>query len=163
MKTTLKIRKFAKSDRDAFRRMFVDYFTQDFKINLTEQDFEEICSTIESYIKTGVYLDMLAINGVLKGFVNYQIDTEDKDWCQKEGWGCIREIYVSPDSRKKGYGKALAFHAESKLKDLTATDIYLTCDDNKDFWLGLGYYDTGEICTANDSSLFCKTLTHMTD
>jgi len=38
------------------------------------------------------------------GFVNYQIDTLDSDWCEREGWGFIREIYVDKTLRGKGLG-----------------------------------------------------------
>ena len=77
-------------------------------------------------------------------------------WCEKEGYGCIREMFVSVDQRGKGYGRSLAIHAEKELQKLSVPYIYLTTDDNKDFWTKVGYRDTGEICIKNDGSIFIK-------
>lgn len=60
------------------------------------------------------------------------------------------------DSRKYGYGSILVTHAENELKKLSVPYIYLTSDDSIDFWLSLGYTDTGEICDKNDCNILIK-------
>ncbi len=46
----------------------------------------------------------------------YQIDSPKSDWCQKEGFGFIREIYINEELRNQGLGKILVDYAERFLK-----------------------------------------------
>lgn len=141
----------------AFKEMVGVCFNKDYKIPLTEQQLEELCQEILQLVdKRIVFLDLLFVENMAKGFVCYQVDTPQSDWCEKETWGCIRELYVADDVRKKGYGRGLAVHAENKLKALSVPNIYLTSDDSMDFWVNIGYRDTGKICEKNNGNILIK-------
>lgn len=92
------------------------------------------------------------------GFINYQIDTKESDWCEKEGWGLIREIAIGKNMRKNGLGKRLVLSTEKKLKKLGAKNIYLTSDEAKDFWLNCEYLDSGEYSKVNGDNIYIKVL-----
>lgn len=156
-KLKLSICKYTKADYDSFKDMFETCFKQDYKIELTESQIDEICTSITQQVADNIiYLDLLFLNEIAKGFVCYQIDSPKSDWCEKEGWGCIRELYISRDCRKKGYGRILVCYSENELRKNLAYEIYLTSDDTKEFWIKLGYSDTGEICKKNGSPILEK-------
>ena len=141
----------------AFKEMLNICFNQDYKIPLTEQQLEELCDEILQSVKGSItFLDLIFVGDEAKGFVSYQIDTPNSDWCEKENWGCSRELYISDDVRGNGYGKALATHAENELCKLSVPNVYLITDDTIDFWIKLGYRDTGEICDKNNGNILTK-------
>ena len=132
-------------------------FPQDYKIPLTEAQLEELCNEIIHQVTAKiVFLDLLLLDKVAKGFISYQVDTPMSDWCEKENWGFIREIFIAPDIRKMGYGKILVEHAERKLTDLSVPNIYLTTDDSIDFWINVGYQKTGEVSEKNKGYILIK-------
>ena len=101
-----------------FNNMFTDYYSE------LDCD-EDVCHLLDEYVipdlKAGlIFADLLEADGVFAGFVIYQRDDIDNEWCPMEGWGDIREIYVSPEHRKKGFGKCLLLAAEKKLCELGA-------------------------------------------
>ena len=107
-------------------------------------------------VKDGfTYLDLLHLDGNPVGFVMYRVDHPESDWCEKEGFGFIREMYIRKDQRKHGYGKMLANHSENELKKLSVPYVYLT-SSNDAFWLGVGYTDTGEVCDKNNLNILIK-------
>jgi len=155
--TDLKIRKLEESDFDAFAQLVGLCFREDYKLELNDAQVNEVSKTMTQQAKNDIaHTDLLCVDGIAIGFIQYQIDSPKSDWCEKEGWGCIREMYISNEYRKKGYGKTLATHAENELKKLLAAHIYLTTDDALDFWLNVGYVDSGEICEKNDGNILVK-------
>lgn len=142
---------------EVFKQMLNECFNQDYKIPLTEQQLEGLTREIVQSVSNRItFLDLLLLDGEAKGFVSYQVDMPESDWCEKKTWGCIRELYISADVRGKGYGKTLAAYAESKLWKLSVPNIYLTTDDTAIFWVKAGYHDTGEICSKNNGSILTK-------
>jgi len=156
--TNIEIRKFDDSDFDIFAQMVGVYFVEDFKETLNENPPVRMCKVIVQGVKDGItYLDLLHLDGIPIGFVNYQVDDPKSDWCEKEGYGFIREMYVRKEQRKQGYGKILVAHAESELLKLSVPHIYLTSsNDAFSFWLNAGYVDTGEVCERNDNNILIK-------
>ena len=151
------IRKYGDSNYCIFKAMFKDYFLTDLKIKLTDAQFDEVCAEIVQSVEKQIgFLDLLFINSFARGFVNYQVDTPASNWCERENWGFIREIYIAADIRGQGYGKELAEYAENMLWKLKVPNIYLTTDDAKYFWFKMGYRDTGEICAKNDGFILIK-------
>ena len=154
---TYEIRKYTESDYNAFRDMFNEYFLKDLKIYITAKELENICVDITRSVHTGIlFLDLPIQNDIPKGFIIYQIDSSKSDWCEKEGYGFIREVFVVPDARKYGIGRRLVMHAEEKLYELMALRIYLTSDESGDFWHAMGYCESGEISTINNDPIFIK-------
>ena len=141
----------------AFKGMLNVCFNKDYGIPLSNQQLEELCAKIIQSVGNGItFLYLILVDGEAKGFIHYQIDTTKSDWCEKENWGCIRELYISDDVRGKGYGKILVAQAENELWKLSTLGIYLTTDDTLDFWIKLGYNDTGGICNKNNGNILSK-------
>jgi GNAT superfamily N-acetyltransferase len=155
------IRPYSGSDQTVFENLFLDYFFTDYKIILSEAQLIEICGDIIQLVKAGSsFLDLLFTDDRPIGFILYQKDSLDNEWCAKEGWGFIREIFVSRCFRKRGYGKHLVTSAEQKLKGLSVPGVYIALEDNPDFWLKRGYVETDEIYEKNDGFIFVKPFSY---
>ena len=155
----IKIREYSASDRIAFIEMLVTCFSQDYKLSATQAQLEGWCDTLEQQAAAQiVFLDILTIDDAPQGFILYQIDSPESDWCVKEGYGFIRELYVAKDFRNAGYGKVLVSHAENKLRQRCVPGLYLTTDMDEAaiFWTKMGYQDSGEICPENNAAIFLK-------
>jgi len=153
----IEIKKFTDVDFDAFAQMVAVCWVEDYKETLYENPPIRMCNRMIQSVKDGfTYLDLLHLDGNPIGFVMYQVDHPESDWCEKEGFGFIREMYIRKDQRKHGYGKILANHAENELKKLLVPHIYLTSDDAIEFWLSVGYVDTGEISKFNGGKILIK-------
>ena len=145
------------SEVDTFMQMVGVCFHDDYKIFLSNEQLVELCKEMTQSAKDGITcLDLLFVESVPIGFIQYQVDSPKSDWCEKEGYGCIRETYIQKNHRKQGYGRILATHAENEMKKLSVPYIYLTSDDVMDFWLSVGYIDTGEICEKNNGNILIK-------
>lgn len=92
------------------------------------------------------------------GFSIFQIDTPDNPLCKREGWGFIREFYIIPSHRRKGYAKQMCEFAERKLLEDGLRNIYLTADPNAGipFWEAMGYVYSGKIDEKNGNKIFEK-------
>lgn len=140
-----------------FKKLLGKCFRQDYQIPLTEAQLNELFDDMrKSFDENIIYIDLLLINHEAKGFIIYQVDKPESDWCEKETWGCIRELYVADDIRKKAYGKKLASHAEELLRKSSVPGIYLTADDAIGFWVKIGYRDSGEVCEKNKGNILIK-------
>jgi len=150
------IKKFTDLDFDVFAQMVGVYFVEDLKEPLNYNPPIGMCKAmIESVKDATTYLDILHIDDLPAGFIMYQVDSPKSNWCEKEGYGFIREMYIRKDYRKQGYGKALVVHAEDELKRLSVPYIYLT-SSNDAFWLSIGYASTSEICEKNNNHVLIK-------
>ncbi|MCL2573109.1 MAG: GNAT family N-acetyltransferase [Defluviitaleaceae bacterium] len=154
----IKIRSYLDSDYAGFKEMLTTCFHQDYDEQLTEEQLDRWQNALVRRATAEiVFLDILIIDDVAKGFILYQIDSPESDWCIKEGYGTIRELYVVKDLRHAGYGRALTIHAESRLNLKNIKGLYLTSEDEAiGFWIKMGYKDSGEICSENDSPIFVK-------
>lgn len=102
-------------------------------------------------------IDILHDGESYAGFVIYQIDDITNDWNLKEGWGDIREIYVAPFARGKGYGKFLLYAAEMKLKEGGADKAYcLPYEGATAFFTACGYADTQQYNEELDCNVYEK-------
>lgn len=146
-------------DYESFVNMFNSYFLDDFKIELEHSKIEEICLDImERTKKQVIFLDLMKINNKSIGFIIYQIDSPESDWCQKEGFGFIREVYIDKELRKQGLGKLLVAHVEQALKDKNIEQIYLTSGDSGLFWSQCGYKTTYETGYRNEDPIYIKKI-----
>ncbi|MCL2353129.1 MAG: GNAT family N-acetyltransferase [Defluviitaleaceae bacterium] len=152
----IEVRKYMDSDFDAFAHMMGVYIIEDLKDTLIDNPPIRMCKAITQNAKDNIiYIDLLHLDDAPIGFIMYQVDSPESNWCEKEGYGFIREMYIHKDHRKQGYGKALVAHVEDKLKKLSVPHIYLT-SSNDAFWLSVGYVDTGEICERNNNNILIK-------
>jgi len=153
----VEIRSFCNDDLCAFTEMFGTYFRNDFNFEITNNKVEKLCSQIGESSTSGItLLDMLLLDGKMVGFVSYQIDTPHSDWCEREDWGFIREIYVNQTLRGKGFGQRLVAHAEKILYANGVEHIYLTSDEGEKFWNSCGYKETGKVSDINHDPIFEK-------
>ena len=138
----MQIKPYDDACRSHFIQMFTTYFIDDLKHDLPPAIIENrICDFILGQLEKGIVrLDLALLSGRPVGFVLYQIDTPQSDWCKRENWGFIRELYIEKAYRMTGYGKRLAAHAERRLCKMGAKEIYLMPDENaRDFWRACGY------------------------
>lgn len=102
-------------------------------------------------------IDLIDEDGETAGFVIYQTDGIENEWCRKEGFGDVREIYVAPSLRRRGLGKFMLFTAEMKLKESGAAQAYaLPCEGAEEFFAACGYKDSGEYCEDTDCNYYLK-------
>ena len=153
----IKIAPLDKNYISAFKRLFTDYYTEldcgeDVEHLLNEYvlpDFEA------GLIKVGLALD----GKDAVGFIIYQIDDIDNEWNYKEGWGDIREIFVKPASRRKGFARALIESAEVHLKISGAQKAYcLPLGSAIPLFTACGYKSTANYDEEFDCFIFEKTF-----
>ncbi|SHO46779.1 GNAT family N-acetyltransferase [Anaerocolumna xylanovorans] len=153
----VEIRSFNVAYMEYFVIMFTRYFRDDFKIEITDKKINESCTRIADFSLSGIStLDFLIVDEKPVGFIYYQIDTPQSNWCEREGWGFIREIYIDPVLRKYGLGARLILHAEEMLYSRGTKNIYLTSDNNATFWESLGYRNANEVSTINHDPIYEK-------
>lgn len=153
----VEIRPFSYEDAYRFNEMFSTYFRDDFKIEISDTKMEVICSEIADRVTSeNAWMDMLLVDSNLAGFIYYQIDNPKSDWCEREGWGFIREIYIKNDLRGKGLGTKLVAHVENELYNKGVRDIYLTSDEMGQFWNFCGYKKTKKLSDINHDPIYEK-------
>lgn len=143
------IREYDPTLEQVWVELFVRYAREDL------QDTETAEEILRDKIARGLFLKnqekgistiaLAVADGRPAGFALYQVDSPESDWCRRPGWGLIREFCIVPEFRRRGYGKALAAYAKSKLLEKTKL-LYLTAHDAAAmaFWTSCGYRDTGE-------------------
>lgn len=122
----------------AFEKLFTEYYR--------ELDCgEDIPHLLDEYIipdvKAGlIRIELLKDGETDAGFIIYQTDDIGNDWNLREGWGDVREIYVIPSLRRKGYGKFLLYTAEMKLREGGTEKAYcLPAEGCEQFFTACGY------------------------
>ena len=144
MKHTILVRDFTQDDDRALEKMLVTYFLEDLELTLErEKVIEQVAKPIyQSWLDDIVLVAIATVSGEAVGFSVYQVDTLKSDWCKKEGWGFMREVYIAKEYRKQGIGTTLTQYCERKLYQMGVENIYLTADDAIVFWENLGYTQT---------------------
>lgn len=122
----------------AFEKLFTEYYR--------ELDCgEDVPHLLDEYIipdvKAGlIRIELLKDGETDAGFIIYQTDDIGNDWNLREGWGDVREIYVIPSLRRKGYGKFLLYTAEMKLREGGTEKAYcLPAEGCEQFFTACGY------------------------
>ncbi len=145
-----------RSLRTPFQEMLVAYFSE-IQSNIPDDIIRgKLLELIEKmYYEHTIHVAIPFSEAVPCGFSIYQIDTVQSDWCKRPGWGFIREFYITPPLRRRGIGKALSEYTEKHLRQLGATQLYLTADHVTAFWEKCGFYNTLETC-SNDLQIMTK-------
>ena len=154
----IKIRPFKTEDQQTFISMLTTYFVDDLGQAFKQETMNKICDIILEKVNTGVtFLNILEIDTQLCGFILYQVDVPESDWCKRPGWGFIRETYINRDSRGSGYGKLLALSAEDELIKHGVDKIYLDASSQAlEFWAKCGFNDTAELGDVNKLRILVK-------
>ena len=141
--------------REAFQKLFKKYYAELDCADDTDHLVDEYI--IPDMLAGLLHVELLSDNDKATGFVIYQIDDIVNEWNLKEGWGNIREIYVSPSHRRKGLGKLLLFTAEMKLREAGAKKAYcLPYEGALPFFKACGYEDSQEYCEDLDCNVYVK-------
>ena len=150
------IRKYQPSAKITLADMMVPYMTE-LKCDVPEHIIRgKLSDLIDTLYEAGYIHIALAWNeGEPVGFSIYQIDKPESDWCKRPGWGFVREFYIEPKHRGKGFGAQLAAYTEEALKKLGAEKLYLTSGPGAAFWQRCGWKKTGEVC-SNDLTILEK-------
>lgn len=155
----MEIKLFGRGDLLAFSQMFYTYFKEDFKIDIDEEKASRICDQIATDVEAGIVsLAILMVDHNYVGFINFQVDSPKSDWCEKEGWGFIREIYIKRKYRHLGFGKQLINYVENCFRKENIHQIYLTSDENDSFFDACGYRKTNQVSDINHDPIWDKIL-----
>ena len=141
--------------RADFEKLFKEYYAE---LDCSDDTAHLVDEYIIPDMLAGLlHVDLIAEGGEISGFIIYQIDDIENEWNFKEGWGDIREIYISPSRRRNGLGKFLLYTAEMKLKEEGASRAYcLPCAGAVPFFTACGYSDSSEYCEDLDCNVFEK-------
>ena len=141
--------------KQIFYKLFADYYTElDCGENITHLLDEYV---FPDYLAGLISIDLLDDGDETVGFIIYQIDDIDNEWCLKEGFGDVREIYITPSHRRHGLAKFLLYSAEMKLRENGATEAYaLPYEKALPFFTACGYADSGEHCDDLDCNVYVK-------
>ncbi len=117
-------------------------------------------SIIRKQYEDGRYLKLCCYNSEIVGFIYGKIDKSDDKGFKKVGYGCIMELYVIPEQRRKGFGKAMYLEIEQFFRKNGVKSMYLTADPvtGKPFWEEMGFTSTGEISPDNNQQVYEKEL-----
>lgn len=167
----MKILALQKSSYRVFKQLFCDYYTElesdeDLEHLLKEYvlpDYEaeliQIALAFEDAAdgdKNAAGDNQAANNSQAVGFVIYQIDSIENDWCIHEGWGDIRELYVKKEWRNRGIGKSLLAFAERELEGLP---LFVLPDEAcESFFVKAGFKDSGEMESETACKIFVKNI-----
>lgn len=134
-------------DRKAdFEALFLPYF-QELEANEPQPLSPQVITgkilpfVLSQWEKGIIRIDLCLAEDNAFGFAIYQIDAPESDWCKRPGWGFIREFYIRPENRRKGFGHAMAAHVAAALKDMGTAQVYLTSDNAMAFWQRCGFTD----------------------
>lgn len=151
------------NQRAAFLEMFSDYFDELFQEspedNIPKKYLPGILCTLYGETKKySLWVCLCFTDNKPIGFMMAQIDTKQNPLCKREGWGFIREFYIVPDLRRRGYGSKLCSFTETLLYSNGAKDIYLTADSKfgEPFWESMGYSYSGKVDDKNGDKIYEK-------
>ena len=143
------------TDKSVFEELFKQYYEELGCPDDTKHLIDEYI--IPDMLAGLLHIDLIEEDKAVLGFIIYQIDDINNEWNLKEGWGDIREIYISPSHRLKGLGKFLLYSAEMKLSEAGAQKSYcLPYEKAVSFFTACGYADSSEYCEDLDCNIFEK-------
>lgn len=148
---------------DILGSMLVDYFDETFVNNPQDKVPKHFIPKLlkifaDETTKYNEWLYLCKKDDTFIGFSVFQIDTPDNPLCKREGWGFIREFYIIPMQRRKGYAKRMCEYVEEKLFEYSPDNIYLTSDPNNGiyFWEAMGYIYSGKVDDKNGNKIYEK-------
>ncbi|MBN2797245.1 MAG: GNAT family N-acetyltransferase [Clostridia bacterium] len=116
---------------------------------------EKMCNRILKDVKDEIlFLELMMIGQQPVGFINYQVDSKRIDWCEREGWGFIREMYMDKAFRNRNLGRVFVSSVLNTLKDNSIQEVYLTSDDSGEFFMKCGFTNSGCISKINEDPIY---------
>jgi GNAT superfamily N-acetyltransferase len=143
-----------KDNLEPFKKLFTAYYQEmDCDENIEHLISEYILPDWEAEL---ISIALAAEQNAVVGFVIYQIDGIENDWCIHEGWGDVREIFVEKSNRRQHIGSALLAYAEQQLSGLPL--FALPSDESESFFLSHGYRDSLELESTTSCKIFLKNI-----
>lgn len=140
--------------REVFEKLFAEYYAE---LGCDDNTGHLVDEYIIPDLIAGLIGVDLIYDGEPVGFAIRQIDDIDNEWCYREGWGDIREIYIEPSRRRCGLGKFLLYTEELKLKEAGANKTYcLPAKGAESFFEVCGYTKTDEYDDEFDCFIYEK-------
>lgn len=139
-----------------FEKLFSDYFKE---LDCEDDPLPLSIDCINDFEAGLLSVAVAEENGAVAGFIIYQIDDVINDWCFMEGAGDLRELYIAPEYRRRGFASKLIRFAENHLKRQGADTVYtLPTEESEKFFEKAGYTDGGDYCPELDNKVFTKKL-----
>lgn len=146
-----------KTMKKALIQMMLSYFPE-VDAGIPDEIIQgKLFDLIQSQHNTGILQILICFSETEAiGFSLFQIDDPKSDWCKRPGWGLIREFYIRPEFRRKGYGQQMENQTVKALRGVGAENLYLTADNRAiPFWIRCGWENTLTLC-SNDLYIFEK-------
>lgn len=143
---------------EEFEKIFRDYYKEDgIELRPDTTVFDEIQKGLEEH---GNKILTIRKDGKLIAFIMYQIvklSTDNNFFKQKLGF--IRELYVIPSERGKGYSKILTQNVEEYFIEHEIQRTILNAHENMyDFYFKQGYYIDETYKCGNELKCLFKNL-----
>ena len=139
-----------------FAKLFENYYSE---LDCGEDPLHLFDEYVIPDLKAGLLsADILEADGIFAGFCIYQRDDIDNEFCLREGWGDIREIYVIPSLRGQGLGRFMLYTAEMRLRERGAAKAYcLPSEGTEKFFEACGYLKSNLYNEEFDCFVYEKT------
>lgn len=136
-----------------FRAAFRTYFAE---LGIPVRDWDGLFGEMNEEGNNRAWL-LADESGGAPGFLQFQI-TGFSNWFFEEPFGFIREFWVDPAHRRRGYGKLLLDLTEAHFAEQGARRVLLTADAAAAFYLARGYKKAPGIRAKNKMEVFVKSL-----
>ena len=105
-----------------------------------------------------MHFEMCYIGNKLIGFANFAIDLGTIYGLIEAGYGTILGFYITPEFRRKGYGRLLFDHIQEVLKQDGARIMYVCPDPvtGEPFWYAMGFRDSGKFDPDDKLPIYIK-------
>lgn len=158
-----------KGNQDLYDKIlpqWIEYFNNLYKETEDEKPTsDEIIRDLNRIIniqgnRPDMHFELFFCDDTLIGFANFAIDTGTVYGLLEAGYGVVAEFYISPEFRRKGYGKLFFEHIEETLKNDGTQHFYLTPDlvTGVHFWVAMGFNDSGKIDPDNKLPIYIKNI-----
>ena len=136
-----------------FRESFRLYFNE---LGITIRDWDGLFHEMDTDGRGNLaYLGM--DDGKTVGFIQF-CPMDCAGWFMTKTLGFIREFWMAPAFRRRGYGSLLLERTEAYFLEHGAYRAILTADDAAAFYLAHGYKKAPGIQAKNNMEVFSKTL-----
>lgn len=137
-----------------FRTAFQTYFAE---LDISVKDWDGLFLEMNEGGSNRAYL-LTDDAGEAAGFLMFQL-TGFSNWFFEEPFGFIREFWVRPACRGRGYGTRLLDMTEAYFLEHGAYRAILTADpDAVEFYLARGYWKAPGVTAKNKMEVWTKTL-----
>jgi len=135
-----------------FQRAFKEYFKE---LEMNVIDWNTLFAAMNTQEGNLAYL--LLDNNEVIGFIQFRIE-QTEHWFITEKFGFVREFWVNPAYRNKGFGKILLTKVEEYFIEQDIHKVLLTTDTAEAFYLKNGYTPSKSYNALNGDSVYSKNL-----